>query len=68
MMNEWQLIETAPKDGERLLVCQGEFVYIAFFQADTREWRTEEHNHLEVFFGAKPTHWRPLPEPPEVEG
>lgn len=68
---EWQPIETAPKDGSRILgytpswephiVC----LYWKDFQQDDPEF---EHGGFvddfinETFY---PTHWMPLPEPPE---
>jgi hypothetical protein len=65
-MNEtaWQPIETAPKDGTRILVCQrmvrGEMVF-----------RSVRITHWWFSFGrwnmtrGTPTHWMPLPDPPE---
>lgn len=57
----WQPIETAPKDGENILlgINLGYLMYAqsSFWLADKWadwDWR-------------KPTHWMPLPEPPEDE-
>lgn len=66
----WQPIETAPKDGTPILAytpeprcINGEIyalawcnVYNAWIEAGGEQW--EDFN---------PTHWTPLPEPPEVE-
>lgn len=60
----WQLIETAPKDGTRILVCRADRfpknTYVARWHEDVwsigplGEWR------------AYPTHWMPLPEGPRA--
>jgi hypothetical protein len=62
---DWQLIETAPKDGEDVLLCQdygdGTFEMVVGAWSDaTDEWRSGEP------FPHKPTHWMPLPEPPDA--
>lgn len=81
-MNNWQPIETAPKDGTPILIYEpfseyiDEGIYIV-------EWRTEryvvrsssykcwvvQHTYQDEQGGEvtidNPTHWIPLPEPPE---
>jgi hypothetical protein len=66
-MNEWQAIETAPKDGTDILVCMfGTAMVVVSFDGDVSEpshpWLTLDgpSYHLEA-----PTHWMPLPEPPK---
>jgi len=65
-MTEWQPIETAPKDGRRILVYAETWPEIA-----VAEWRdkgiTLEGWRLHPFNDIDPeplTHWMPLPEPP----
>lgn len=65
-MNNWQPIETAPReDGERILVYSGAGVSLA-------EWRTHFKAFSDPECGSlmngvlEPTHWMPLPEPPDV--
>jgi Protein of unknown function (DUF551) len=61
-MNEWQPIETAPRDGtEILLFARGQHddVYRGVGQ-----W-SEHSNSWFWSFAIRPTHWMPLPEPPE---
>ena len=55
----WQPIETAPRDGTRILACGGETVEVIFWangwfnqSAEISTWQTWP-----------PTHWQPLPEP-----
>lgn len=58
----WQPIETAPKDGTRVLLYRpGEQIIGYWWRgADDEYWNAARG--LE-FYG--PTHWRSLPEPPE---
>ena len=69
---EWQPIETAPKDGTRVLIAFqsiGQWVILSAY------WNTREDvwtDDAVVSFGYEetaeyePTHWMPLPKPPEV--
>lgn len=58
---EWMPIETAPKNGERFLFTNGGFIGIGFFISGQwfacDSWRGETNS--------VPTHWMPLPAPPE---
>lgn len=62
-MTEWNPIETAPKDGQRLLVWSEWFgtTMIAFWQdfGGYKCWEGE-NGHRKL----KPTHWMPLPKAP----
>jgi hypothetical protein len=65
--NEWQPIETAPKDGTLILVIRkGYNPATAWF-----EERTQRFEHCEECSFSNPshewklTHWMPLPEPPK---
>ena len=71
-MSEWQPIETAPKDGTGVLgyfpelkgyVAPQEFIPMHWSGWGGGIWcnSTSGHNLL----SAKPTHWMPLPTPPE---
>jgi hypothetical protein len=74
-MNEWQPIETAPKDGTR---------FLAFFPLEKNDeyyaqiviirwsyykrWESAEYGgELDYEFDSQPTHWMPLPNPPKQE-
>lgn len=67
-MSEWQLIETAPKDGTRVLGCTtirgGGYYY-----PRTIYWRRENNGFSGWRYAGSekwgdPTHWMPLPPPP----
>lgn len=70
-MSEWQLIETAPKDGRWLLlfgdgVGFGSCKFIGYYGGrhgydDVHTWRETGFNA----YAAEPTHWMPLPESPK---
>lgn len=66
---QWQPIETAPKDGTRLLLWWGSEVHIgrcvvAGMSRDGGDWwRSESHQVFKVAEG-RPTHWMPLPAAP----
>jgi hypothetical protein len=78
-MAEWQPIETAPKDKRSILVAGGTFEtsnsmagaypftgpMIASY-ADNGEWRGENCGGHDEFYYIRPTHWMPLPNPPET--
>ena len=72
--NEWQPIETAPKDGRQILLSINspytsydggteykQFFVISRFWNSTNQW-------TEINYGENwediPTHWMPLPNPP----
>lgn len=72
-MSEWQPIETAPKDGTRILA-YGKHG----FDVDERKWATVIWQEYSKGFVCDPneateydpevsiiTHWMPLPEPPK---
>ena len=72
-MNEWQPIETAPKDGTRILVYNGS-IYVAAWEEATMTLKEKKDwvyscyslngwNYYEIVY--EPTHWMPLPKPPD---
>lgn len=54
----WRPIETAPKNGE-VILWNGSFICMAQWNRIASRW------HDGVGFIDNPTHWQPLPEPPE---
>lgn len=67
-MSKWQPIETAPKDGRRIIIGYDDVVAIVKWEGSG--WCENDYDNLwhgpDMFFGG-PTHWQPLPPPPESE-
>lgn len=75
--NEWQPIETAPKDGMPILAVIAGFVpcvaiWVCFegesrWSLDPEEFTNDDHfsEHWRAT-RYEPTHWMPLPEPPDA--
>ena len=67
-MNEWQPIETAPRDGTEILLFDADTdptIYVGGYDYDGRYWFYSELLAQDVVGEATPTHWMPLPEPPK---
>ncbi len=62
-MGEWMPIETAPRDGRRILIIGGIWTEPEVALADGGWWARRKQE------GAKhlATHWMPLPPPPSTE-
>ncbi len=71
-MTEWQPIETAPKDGQYVLLYGPNLsrrphgqVVAAYFEYQIEYWHVEDGKFGPYpLRGPAPTHWMPLPEPP----
>jgi len=62
---EWQPIETAPTY-EAVLICGGDVLYPCVASLNNGEWDAEAQGGiLREDIAESPTHWMPLPEPPE---
>lgn len=71
----WQPIDTAPKDGTRVLLCDACFAYpkaypqcvAQGFWLETGHWGywADRISDFQLVWFA-PTHWMPLPEPPNA--
>lgn len=60
----WQPMETAPKDGSRVLLfspTESDYVRVGWWSAIYKEWMS--HQSCTLFTHA--THWMPLPAPPQ---
>lgn len=58
----WQPIETAPKDGTRILLFNSYQVRLGYWGGKRPAcWKEDSGRSL---WGAPPTHWMPLPAPP----
>lgn len=60
MQNEWQPIETAPRDGTKFLGYCGNTIIISHW--DDMEWAAQKPSFFPVSII---THWMPLPEAPK---
>jgi hypothetical protein len=79
----WRTIDSAPKDGTRILICGGEYQDASETCPEWRSlgrselvhwhdgmesgWRGEQTETYDEFYWYRPTHWLPLPNPPEKE-
>ena len=77
-MSAWRPIETAPKDGTRVLICHGHAprnIYVAWWLDEAQfgddktgpGWQIFDCG-MDVWYAVAtddPTHWMPLPDPPE---
>lgn len=65
--NKWQPIDTAPRDGTFVLVCEKDnsAIYEARFMWD--DWYPAMQSDSDEYAPMKgyPSHWMPLPEPPQ---
>jgi hypothetical protein len=63
-MSEWMPIETAPRDGTRVLLHYSpkRLTKIGYWDAGSGYWSAGQWFHE-----ASPTHWQPLPAPPGGE-
>ncbi len=74
-MSEWQKIDSAPKDGKRILACGGTFacgdhegmeaghVFIVQWRKGCGWLNDSQYEGEDIWH--EPTHWQPLPPPPE---
>lgn len=72
-MSQWQPISTAPKDGSKILVAMPEeLVSIVYWNPNMKQPRGHLFFPWVCEFGGNawrsdiPTHWMPLPSPPET--
>jgi len=75
LRSQWRPIETAPKDGTRIMACVVGFaVSIAHFDKEVNKWLAVDDDEFDdveqwdsycrnTFY--EPTHWKPLPTPPQ---
>ena len=64
-MNEWQPIETAPKDGTEIILSYSDGLIIGFWHDALEDWVSWvwSDNCTQMIF--KVNYWMPLPEPPK---
>lgn len=61
----WKTIDSAPKDGTNILVYTYEIITCAFWCSDYKSWRLSIAGSYAEEDDVDPTHWIPLPKPPE---
>lgn len=63
----WHPIDTAPKDGTEILVCGPEWLRagVAVWSEHDACWQEACNVEPHQYTTRPPTHWMPLPEPPE---
>lgn len=68
-MSEWRPIETAPKDGRTILLAMpvGDGLGVGYWMEEANEWVPAAPIIVLTVFMTQPTHWMPLPEPPEAD-
>ena len=75
-MSEWRVIETAPRDGTKIDVWAdgrriadaswGDYDDWVVTPSGRQGWRYHHDEHATYYsIDPPPTHWMPLPEPPE---
>ncbi len=65
-MSEWQLIETAPRDGTEILIFgPGQMSVARWANTHLRGGWAVYTDHGWYGFESYATHWMPLPEPPK---
>ncbi len=57
---KWQPIETAPRDNRDVLIFNGDYVSIGWFNKGFKQWCYQD-TYQQII---RPTHWMPLPKPP----
>lgn len=67
-MSEWQLIETAPKDGTIVLLARRGIKGCVFTARYHNGLWMDDWLGVDYSNTVYPTHWQPLPAPPEKEG
>lgn len=80
LQQKWQSIETAPKDGTTILLCENGYVTVGYYvpqysdrrvfvrkakDGDVYKTITDDNSYWSCISEIyTPTHWMPLPEPP----
>lgn len=65
----WMPIATAPKDGKRIMVFEGGEAQIVAWRAmhyGRMDWGPDDGESVYCEGAFRPTHWMPLPAPPEA--
>ncbi len=64
----WEPIKTAPMDGTHIFVSDGFFMRMAFWSPTQKRWVDFNKGFDEIKdLSFTPTHWMPIPDPPNKE-
>ena len=66
-MSEWQPIETAPKDGTKVLFWHNGDIHLAWWRKNILGQEGFGGYGWSYAEFSMPTHWMPSPEPPKAE-
>lgn len=66
-MSEWQPIETAPRTSRSILayVPENKCIYAVYWDGHYGSWRIFGGGFRTFLDGDGPSHWMPLPDPPD---
>lgn len=66
-MSEWKTIESAPRDGSHILAWNGEIALMRFISGDDYALWVYADTSLDEICPEpdQPSHWMPLPNPPQ---
>jgi hypothetical protein len=66
--DDWQTMETAPRDGTNILLAEDGVTSEAYWSESGMGWWAANTHHTDYVDGQiyAPTHWRPLPSPPKA--
>jgi hypothetical protein len=68
-VGEWQPMETAPKDGTRIILAWGGRSVVGYWldnSASKQPWAGWKAPSMEVWPTGQPTDWQPMPTPPAL--
>lgn len=73
-MGEWKTIDTAPKDGTQIILIYAQETgecFVAWWGTDIvsgkHDWVIARAKDGTCFICKNPTHWMPLPPPPQAQ-
>ena len=64
---EWQTIETAPTNWANVLLWNGHFVFLGYYLKKSGWHDATNPDHDNPPEDPQPTHWMPLPSPPDLD-
>lgn len=65
---EWRDIASAPRDFTEILATDGDETWIVMWERGAGWWNADHTDAMPDGLRAEPTHWMPLPPPPQAEG